>query len=1034
MTTSSPSTRKKMITTPRAALVIPLCVLACFGVIQQGGFLQDASIGLTAPAEAATPRKSTAIPVTITRQGPTTRVIFDLATLTPYVVHKKDGGAEFVFRTSAVLATPSGSSDMIGDISVSSGDGSAVATISLKPGSSYKHYRLQKKVVIDITDKSSTAASEATAKTEPPKSMPDAKAAATDAAKTAAAQQPVPPAAVTTVPEKVSSQDTTMPAAAPGATPAAAPVTPVTTAPIDHTPTNLHLETLEPVKIAVFTRYNALWIVVDTISAAIQPPTVSGPLAEHIGKPRSVSLDGGIAFKYALPQPAYVTARKENMGWTVSLTPSPVQAPSDIQANVEFDGGKAKIVLPFKGSGKVLKLNDPDIGDTVSVIAANAPSTRVDQARHFPNLDIIPAAIGVAVKPLSDDIQVNRIEDFVLITAPGGIIATPAAISGPSMTMAAPDMQQGEDAPVRRLFDFPNWRQGGAARLYQNITALQNQIAQSETPEVRNELLLKIALLYFANNMGQETLGVLRILEQDDPELFKSPTVLALRGVASAMANHYTDALSDLTNPALQQNPEARLWIGTAAAATEQWQMANREFPKDNRLLAPYPENIAVPITIYMAESALRLGHTADAQKLLDTLKMMPSATDVHNGSAIAYLRGEIARQEGRIDDAIRIWKDVSIGIDRLYHTKASLALANIQLQQKMITPQAAADQVDSLRFAWRGDGLEVQIIHDLGLMKTQAGKFLEGLQDLKSAVALADSMMIDSDPIKADITRAFNAVFAGNPDQKIPAIEAVSVYNEFNKLVPAGEAGAEIRLRAAEFMISIDLLGKAAGILEDLFNTGMVPPERIASTGAKLAAVYLLDDKPEAAIATLDKTASSAMDDAEKERRALLMARAQSQMNNTDQAIQTLSTYLSADAQKLKVDVLWRARRWAEAGDVLLSILPDPSDKNFSDEQSHLVVNAAVACKLAGNSVCLQNMRSNYAAAMAGTKQATTFTVITREGGASTLADRDTILKIAGEADLFKQFLESYKSSVMPASPSAIAPDTDATTAPPAE
>ncbi len=72
-----------------------------------------------------------------------------------------------------------------------------------------------------------------------------------------------------------------------------------------------------------------------------------------------------------------------------------------------------------------------------------------------------------------------------------------------------------------------------------------------------------------------------------------------------------------------------------------------------------------------------------------------------------------------------------------------------MQLQQKKITLKQAIDNVDSLRFAWRGDGLEVNILHTLGALKVQDGQILSGLEDMKQAADLADSLLDDSAPIQ---------------------------------------------------------------------------------------------------------------------------------------------------------------------------------------------------------------------------------------------------------------------------------------------
>jgi hypothetical protein len=58
-----------------------------------------------------------------------------------------------------------------------------------------------------------------------------------------------------------------------------------------------------------------------------------------------------------------------------------------------------------------------------------------------------------------------------------------------------------------------------------------------------------------------------------------------------------------------------------------------------------------------------------------------------------------------------------------------------------------------------------------------------------------------------------------------------------------------------------------------------------------------------------------------------------------------------------------------------------------------------------------VRELRANYLKQMSRTTLGSTFGVVTRSGGSTSLADRETILKIAGEVDMFKGFLDNYKS-----------------------
>ena len=74
-------------------------------------------------------------------------------------------------------------------------------------------------------------------------------------------------------------------------------------------------------------------------------------------------------------------------------------------------------------------------------------------------------------------------------------------------------------------------------------------------------------------------------------------------------------------------------------------------------------------------------------------------------------------------------------------------------------------------------------------------------------------------------------------------------------------------------------------------------------------------------------------------------------------------------------------------------------------------LVDLAVAVKLSGDSKRLQEIKARYGDAMAATTLSSTFGVVTRDGGSSALADSQSLLKLSGEVDMFKGFLDKYKS-----------------------
>jgi len=985
--------------------------------------------GMADPARAAEPQEP-AVPVTIGNHADFSRIVFAFPKLIAYHVTSTESNVRLDFDTTARAVFSGKKSALVKTIKpVPNGDGLLKVEIALTEGATVKSYRLYRKIVVDVHPSGAMPkppapkAAEKKAETPPPPpaiAAPKAVEIVKEAAPTPLTTAPPPAAEITADQLKAAiAHPETLAPAAPSKGATAPPLASIVDTSADaaeddderDNPTKIYLSFLAPSRLAAFERSSTstvLWIVTDQTTVTAALPVVTGTMAKFIAPPKTLKFNGGVAYRFVLPKKLYPHIKKQNLSWKMLLLSAPPEPapPADIKVAYDPASRQGKMIVPLNGAGGALTFEDPDIGDTLYVIPTDKPDQAVQDVVRLADFAIVPAMLGMVVRPLRDNIKATPVRDFVFLTSPDGLIITPEGVGTPVLIGEA---DAAADNDNNRLFDFPNWRQGGFRMLGDNKQKLQDAIVAAKSPDERTGLLMKMAMLYFSNNFGPETLGILDLVLSENPDMDKNPDFIAIRGAANAMSGRFKEAFQYLSYPPIQQHPEVNLWIGFAAAATEQWHMADRSFPKSNRLLLQYPDNIAIPFTIYMAESALHIGRTDTAKKLLDTINLTSDAMDPQYRAAIAYLRGETFSQEGKPDKAAELWQPVANGLDRLYHTKAMLALTGLLLQQKKIPLKEAIDRIDSLRFAWRGDGLEIEVLRRLGALKVQNNQVLSGLEDMKQAADLSDSILDDSIHIRDEMRRIFSDLYVGNQASKIPPLEAVSVFNEFGALLPPGPEGVTATLDFVNYLIHIDLLDTAASIIEEQIKIGL-PQEKLAGIGTRLAAVYLLDGKPLPALEALKKTETSGLPTKAAEERSLLQARAQSQLRQTAAAISTLSVLNSKNARRLKADVLWRAEDWNAAASAIESVLSDAGSP-LGDEDAQLVVNAAVAWKLAGNRDKLKELKTKYETVMATTKLASTFGVVTRDGGISTLADRDSLIKIAGEVDMFRGFLDTYKA-----------------------
>lgn len=934
----------------------------------------------------------TPLPVHIGSQNGATRLVFDWPKMTGYKIEQAGSLLKITFESPASAALPAINPALNPQIKSITNVSPTEIDIVLTQGAALaKDFRIVRKIIVDITGGSAPAKSVQIATLPPEKKITSPK------------EKISPPLPVVEV----------KPAPAPEEPPVAVKqeeeekadeIAPVL--PDEPAPTVISLSTLEPANIAVFRRNDFLWLVLDTDTGNI-PPQIYGPLSGALGNPKRVAIDGGTALRFSYPDNASLLISKENLSWQIIFKKIEQKTLSASQIKPEFDprGNKnARLSVNLSPKGKILSLTDPVSGDNLMIVPAENPSQKIDQGARFADLEIMPSEIGLVVRPLRDDLKFERKGEDIIMTAPNGLALTPGA-------SAVPISMNPEDTGSHpKLFDFPSWRQGGIAKLDENKRNIEQEILASSTPENRSEGMMKLALLYFANNFSQEALGVLRLALAENPKLAENPGFVALRGASRALAGQYQDSIGDLSIPALADQPEVDLWKAYAAANTEQWTMAAKLFPKTNQMLTEYPSNIALPFTLFMAESALRLGEKERAKELLDTLNAFTAEMPDRYQAAILYLKGEAARQDGDNEGALKAWEPVTKGNDRLYRAKASLASVNLLFDSGKISLTDAIEKIDNLRFAWRDGGLEAAILHKLGELKIKNNQYLEGLKDLRSAVTIAEGNLDDSEPIAADMADAFTDLFINDKASNIPPLEAIAVFSDFNELLPPGQKGNQASRNFAEYLIRMDLLERAAELLEDQIahhsEDGSGP-----ELGTKLAAIYLLNSLPSKALAAMKKTESAAMPEDMKTQRKLLTARAWFQQERMDISEQALAGLESPDALRLKADIYWRTQKWEQAAATIARLLPPPGS-DLDEKEAQMVINTAVALKLANDRDALQELKNNYLSAINQTKMAQTFSVITRKPGVSTLSDRDTMMKIAGEVDMFKGFLDDYKAS----------------------
>ncbi len=841
------------------------------------------------------------------------------------------------------------------------------------------------------TPQEKTASQEKTAAPQRPISLRPSRtapAAGADAPQLAVA--PPQPAAVATP-----AKDATAPAAAP----VSVPVEVVRTADGE----GLRFGWSQPVGAAVFGRGTHLWIVFDR-PASLDLAMLRG--REELLGPVEIlepQAGEGTVVRLAPAGGSSSVVRREGDAWVVEIgrLPRPPDVPIAVAARRTEDPMAARLVVEVPDVRSIIQVRDPDAGDELIVAPTSAAGTGFERARDYLQFRLLSTAQGVAVQKRADALSVRPIGTGIEIGSTSGLFLS--HVRHPSYARTTRDVR----APY--LFDFAAWRRRGPERFIEDQQILRRAIATAGETE-RNRARLELARFMFAYGNMRDVLGLLRLIEQEDPGLVATTQVRAMWGVAALLVGDVDEAERHLKHPSLDSQPEAALWRGALAMVQGDARTARVQLGRSADLYRNYPAPFANRLNLLNAEARVFTGDYPGAESLIDAvLANQPTASE---HAQAMYLRGRLALAQGDREKALQIWGDLERAPLTPARTAAALDRIELLVEDSKMSQAEAIAALDRLRFSWRGDELEFRILTRLGRLQLAAKDYRAGLATLRNALRLFPNHR-EAKSIIADMSAAFTAAFESAGEEMSP-VTAIAMFEEFRELVPVGQRGDEMAQRLIDRLISVDLLDRAGDLLEHQIKFRLSGEEK-AKAGTKLALVRLLDRKPEAALEALKLSADAGMAAPLVLERARLEARALADLGRTAEALQRLEGDGAREADELRADILWRAQDWAGAAKVLSRLVGAPTDAGLPDEDARRAIHLAVALSLADDREGLKQLDARIGTAMRQGPYADIYKVVVSETGGPAADVQDAARRAAAAAP-FQSFLASYRERLLSA------------------
>jgi len=642
-------------------------------------------------------------------------------------------------------------------------------------------------------------------------------------------------------------------------------------------------------------------------------------------------LAAGTVIRLALPPGTGIALAVQPQGWTIAALPTPAP-PAAIVPLIAVDG----IRLPAADPGGVVVVPDQETGGILWVGTQRRTGQAVAVRRRGSQFVLLPTVQGVAVEALSDSVALRVVTDgFTLTAEPVALAISPAGSEAVT-----------DAAVLTRRFEFPDFPRDALIRRL----AGQIDTAAVTAPLARGPPRQAAAVTMLALGLNAEAEALLQLAAAEDPRTAAAPETAGLTAIAAMLADRPQEA-DGIEDPRLTGSDEVALWRSVRTA------MNDPGAPQAAAVLA----SAAPLILTYPAAMRDRLLPLA-LDTILRSLEVTPQGSSLEVADALLaeakglpgldLARAMLKQARGDSDAALALYDTIAAGHDQSAGVRARVRAVELRLANRRIDPHQAAEALDRLLYAWRGDRSELGLRERVAALRQQAGEWRLGLAMLRETEAVFPDDKADIHP---RLEAAFAALLHDDATDKLAPLELVALVDENADLLPATAEGEAMEAKLADRLVALDLPKRAGPLLDKLMQAAPTGTGR-AEFGTRLAALRLREGDFAGATAALAASAAPDLPAAQVEQRALLAADAAVRRGDAGAALAALQGISSAAVDEARARLLEQVGDWPAADRALGAFAAKsvPETGELDDTHRRLLLRLATAATRAGDDATL--------------------------------------------------------------------------------
>lgn len=765
-----------------------------------------------------------------------------------------------------------------------------------------------------------------------------------------------------------------------------------------------------PVNIAAFERNGKIWMVFDRpnrMDVATLKKEAKNLAQEIYTLPHPggtiVVITPAPGVKYAL--------RKEGLLWILDLyTGRPPQFQTkNLTIFTQYDSLKhSYLFVPSNHAGNIISIIDPEIGDIISISTTSELGLGFNMPYRYPDFDILPTAQGLAFVINAPDIILNRGNSGITLKAMGRSLNITSDLDVLKRNQKRLDSDK--DAAHTNAFDLQVPQDLTEKNFSTVIDNFKKQILSAPLDQ-KNNLRIKLAQYYIYHGLGTNALYILNQMRKLDLPETKTDRFYALSGVANFLARRYKEAVADFSQGTIPNSAEGVFWRTIAQSASEYKEENNAIIFAHISLMRDYPQAIKDQVAIIAARNAIATGDDLSSQNFIDILSSVPDRLRNLNPQ-ITYLSAQKLEMQGYIRNAIKEYQTLLNSDSAMFSAYARLHHTILSQMVNFIDAKTAIKELEKLRFAWGEKDFKIRLLNKLADFYLKDHDYYNALRVLNEEGFLVEGQQKEF--IAGKMVKIFEDIFIGNhADENLSPIKSLALYQDFQWLAELSPKQNMITQKLADRLVAVDLLPRAQDLLLSLLQKDDLTPDNKARVGARLAVIYLFENKPQEALDMIEITTAPNLTSETSNPRRIIAARALSALNRPDEALALLEDDFSPTAIRHKFEIYWNAGDWDNASNTIKYLIEEPTPgQKLSPLQVGYILDWATTLKQAGKETVLVRLRNKFMPYFENTPYHSAFNVLTNHLEKEKI-DIKAINSIITDVQNFNNFSKFYTESL---------------------